>query len=352
MNSQLPKRSRKWPTAVDLYCGSGAVTAALKNAHYRVVAAVDNDPVACKTFRANHKSVNLYETDIHAIDPNNILVNDLKGEELDLLVVCAPCQPFSSQNKKRGDEKDIRSNLILEAVRFAEILKPKVIFFENVSGFAAPRFRPLLDELGEGLRELGYTLGLPERVDAAHFGVPQRRIRCIMIATADDVETSLDVEALKQPRRTVRDTISSLPNLASGEEDRFDPLHKARDHNEIVVQRLMHIPADGGSRFSLPDELELDCHKGFTGHPDVYGRMKWDDVAPTLTTGCTDVTRGRFAHPEASRAITLREAALLQTFPDGYKFEGNSGQIARQIGNAVPYQMAKELVRGIRSILP
>lgn len=131
-----------------------------------------------------------------------------------------------------------------------------------------------------------------------------------------------------------------LETLSSGENSHLDPYHFARKHTQIALKRMQYIPQNGGDRFSLPPELILPCHKGKKGYPDVYGRMYWDDVAPTLTTGCTDVTRGRFMHPADNRAITLREAARLQTFPDSFIFAGNSGSIAQQIGNAVPVQLA------------
>ncbi len=115
-------------------------------------------------------------------------------------------------------------------------------------------------------------------------------------------------------RILVQDALKGLRRLCSGEKDAKDYLHFARNHKKIALDRLNYIPKNGGSRFSLPPHLELDCHKGKKGYPDVYGRMKWEDVAPTLTTGCTDLTKGRFAHPEDDRAITLREAARLQTF--------------------------------------
>lgn len=341
-------KNRKWPTAVDIYCGSGAVTAALKQAHFKVVSAIDNDPIACETYRMNHGRTHLYEGDIHNIDPKDIRETDLGNAPLDLLVVCAPCQPFSSQNKKRGNRTDLRTNLILEAVRFAAILKPKHIFFENVAGMTTPKFRPLLEELGAQLNELDYILSPPQRIDAAQFSVPQRRIRCIMMASSKKYDTTFDFKKGKRPLRTVRDTISHLSSLTPGESSKSDSLHKARNHSDLAIKRLKKIPKNGGSRFSLPAKLELACHRNFTGHPDVYGRMEWDNVAPTLTTGCTDITKGRFAHPEQNRAITLREAALLQTFPDTYRFHGNSGDIARQIGNAVPVEMAKELFKQIR----
>jgi len=346
--------SRRWKTAVDLFCGSGAVTSALRRSRFRVVAAVDNDAVACATFRANHPRVRLYEQDIAQVDPQLIRDRQLKGEDADLLVVCAPCQPFSSQTKNRGE--DSRSELVLEAGRFARILRPRLIFFENVPGIAARS--ALLDKLR---KELGadYVLGVPQRVDAADYDVPQRRVRCIMFATRKSQPPELpEASTPRGRRRSVRDVIGSLRRLASGQRDPSDALHVARNHQPIALARLRKIPRDGGSRSSLPRSLQLACHQNVSSsnYSDVYGRMAWNDVAPTLTTGCTDITRGRFAHPEDDRAITLREAALLQTFPKDYRFVGNGSEIARQIGNAVPVRLVENLAdcfkRGIASATP
>ena len=151
------------------------------------------------------------------------------------------------------------------------------------------------------------------------------------------------------PKISVFDAIGNLPPLSSAQCDPDDSLHFARRHKPIVLERLSHIPKDGGkSRSALPDELELQCHKGRVNYfPDVYGRLKWNDIAPTLTTGCTDVTKGRFAHPRDDRAITLREAAILQSFPKHYRFFGTPNQIARQIGNAVPVKMVRTLAASI-----
>lgn len=344
------RRSRgKWPTALDLYSGSGAVTEALKRCHFRVVAAIDNDPVACKTYRLNHPTTRMIEADIRKIDPEQIRKRDLKGRNLDLLVVCAPCQPFSSQNKKR--KLDARARLILEAGRFARVLKPKVIFFENVPGLAS--HSEILNELR---RQLGgkYVLGSPERIDAADFGVPQRRVRCIMIArrgTSPDQLPSPTTPKGKQA--TVASAIGHLKRLKPGQRDPNDPLHAAREHHPITLKRLAAIPKDGGSRSSLPRNLRLKCHADYSASKfsDVYGRMNWKKVSPTLTTGCTDVTRGRFAHPRDDRAITLREAALLQTFPTDYQFEGNLSQIATQIGNAVPVKLIESLAAALRAAM-
>lgn len=335
--------------AIDIYSGSGAVTTGLKAGGIRVVAAVDNDPVACNTYRLNHPEVHLFESDIRVINPRNLRVTIGLDGHIDLLIVCAPCQPFSSQNRKRSADDD-RADLVLESLKFIKEFSPALVFFENVPGIA---ISGPLATLRDRLAEIGYVLGEPRTLNAAEYGVPQRRERCIMVASRDAKRIASFYETISvQPTVTVRQTIEGLRQLRSGERDPDDPLHFARCHKPIVLRRLQHIPKDGGSRLALPPELELECHKGRKNDfPDVYGRMKWDDVAPTLTTGCTDVTKGRFAHPLEDRAITLREAALLQSFPPDYRFAGNPGQIARQIGNAVPVNMIRTLVPSLKRCL-
>jgi DNA (cytosine-5)-methyltransferase 1 len=339
----------RWPAAVDLFSGSGAVTAALKARHFRVVSAVDNDPVACTTYHLNHPGVPLIEKDIREVDPAQIRCERLDGRDLDLLVVCAPCQPFSSQNRKRGNDE--RSQLILEAARFARQLRPRLVFFENVPGLAA--HTNLIAELRAALGK-DFVLGDPHRVDAADYGVPQRRVRCIMFA-ARKAQPPAPPPALTPPgkRVNVRDAIGHLPSLKSGQRDPEDALHVARTHQAIAIRRLGSVPKNGGSRSSLPEELQLACHAGIGRwkFSDVYGRMRWDDVAPTLTTGCTDITRGRFAHPQDDRAITMREAALLQTFPRDYRFKGNISEIQTQIGNAVPAKLIEAFIPTFRAAL-
>lgn len=333
---------------VDLFCGSGAATEALKQRHFRVLAAVDNDSTACRTYRKNHPKVTLFESDIRKLDPSILRRKALGRRNVDVMVVCAPCQPFSQQNRNRKEDR--RAALILQASRFAKVLRPKVILFENVPGLASRANTKLLRKLGRSLT--GYTLGSPKSVDAADYGVPQRRARCILLAHRTSKAPLVSApNSPKGHRVTVRDAIYELPKLRSGQRSSRDSLHAARTHQKIALKRLASIPKNGGSRFNLPRELRLPCHVGHHGHPDVYGRMKWDDVAPTLTTGCTDITRGRFAHPRDDRAITLREAARLQTFPDSYEFYGNSKEVAVQIGNAVPVRLLNALLPGIRNAI-
>jgi len=335
-------------TALDLYCGSGAVTAGMKSAGFQVIGAIDIDPIACATYRANHPEVNLIEEDIKTVSPKRF-VNDLKGS-LDLLAVCAPCQPFSNRNRHKCN-KDQRSKLVLEALVFVEELKPKLVFFENVPGLGR---QPVFKELAGRLVSLGYHLSPLKKIDAADMGVPQRRQRMILVGARD---SDLLKEASKisfSKRQTVFDVIGNLPSPPVGIKNiENDALHYSRRHSAITVERLQHIQHDGGSRDELPEKLQLRCHQDLSKNsfPDSYGRLKWRDVAPTLTTGCTDLTKGRYAHPEEDRAITLREAARLQTFPDDYVFVGNASQIATQIGNAVPPKMMHVIAKTLYSAL-
>ncbi|MDW2777350.1 DNA cytosine methyltransferase [Pseudomonas sp. YQ_6] len=337
----------KKPIALDLFCGSGAVSLGLKKAGFDVVGAVDFDAGACRTYRANHPTVRLLEQDIRLTDPDDFA--DLIPGKLDLLVVCAPCQPFSSQNRHKSN-KDDRRDLVGESKKFITRFEPSLVFLENVPGLASTR---IFGGFRRWLKKSGYAVAVPMRVDAADLGVAQRRTRMILVA-AKGVPLSVATSIVQRRKRTVEGMIKELPEPPVGKAlPGEDPLHFARKHSELNIERLKHVPWDGGGRESLPLELQLACHKKAkkSSFSDTYGRMRWKDVAPTLTTGCTDITRGRYAHPVQNRAITLREAARLQSFPDDYIFHGTAGQIATQIGNAVPPAMMRTIARSLKAAL-
>jgi len=347
LHSGKPKKVTK-PTAIDLFCGSGAVTLGLRDAGFNVLAAVDIDPVAGATYQLNHPKVDFRLKDITQIKP----VEDFSNlpRKIDFLAVCAPCQPFSNRNKKRSDEDD-RVELVLEAVKFARYFKPSAIFFENVPGIER---HSVFEELTLQLKKLKYHVGEAYTVDAADLGVPQRRPRMVLVAAKRKQLLKQMTELGPVAAKTVHDAISDLESPVQGQKAGLkDPLHFSRRHHAITLERLQHIPKNGGSRISLPEHLVLECHKGLSDnqYPDSYGRMCWEEVAPTLTTGCTDLTKGRYSHPVEDRAITLREAARLQTFPDSYKFSGNASQIACQIGNAVPPEMMTKIAERIASLI-
>ena len=181
-------------------------------------------------------------------------------------------------------------------------------------------------------------------VNAANYGVPQKRKRLILIASNEFVPklpAATHGEGLL-PYETVRNAIERFPNIRAGEHDNHFLNHQSSALSQLNHDRIVATPHDGGSRLDWPQELTLNCHNnGYRGHTDVYGRMRWDDVAPTLTSKCFSLSNGRFGHPEQDRAISLREAASIQTFPDNYQFFGSIQEIGKQIGNAVPVLLAQ-----------
>lgn len=339
-------------TMIDLFSGCGGVTTGFKNKRFTVLAAVELDPIAAQTYRLNHPEVLLYEKDIRTVSPEAIMTQcNLDRGQLTVLSSCAPCQPFSVLNSYRDTSNDERVPLVLETLRFVEALYPVFLFVENVPGIR--RDTALLDTLIGRLHELGYTTA-STIINAADYGVPQLRKRFILLGTRLPVMLAIpepthappaDAAWLKKsPWLTVKDAFAGLELLHAGEKSARDPLHKARNHTSLTLERLRHIPHNGGSRHSLPPELQLPrfrVNNDKTKFADVHGRLSFDRPSNTLTTGCTSVSKGRFAHPVLDRAITLREAARLQTFPDSYQFHGNYDQISAQIGNAVPVRLAE-----------
>lgn len=335
-------------TAVDLFAGAGGATQGLKQAKFDVLAAVENDPTAAATFRTNHESTVLFEQDIRSIT-----VDDVRGclppqTPLDLLKACPPCQGFSSLGK--GDRADERNDLVTELWRFVDGLRPRAFVFENVPALATDdRLTDLLDRASRG----GYGVRRFV-VDAADFGVPQRRRRLIVIGVqgldsnsiADDIATLLPGDFDRSPQ-AAGPAIARAGSIASSN----DALHRARRPTPIVRQRLAAIPV-GGDRFDLPAELQLPCHsKVGRVATAAYGRILADEPAPTLTTRCTTPACGRFVHPTEPRGLSLREAALLQTFPLDYQFSGGHDRVERQIGNAVPVRLAQALGLAAHTLL-
>jgi len=333
------------PKAIDLFCGCGGLTVGLKQAGFDVVGAVEIDNPAVETYKANHPEVHVWEEDIQGLTVARVKRKlGLKKGELELLAGCPPCQGFSTMRTLNGGYEiyDERNDLISEFMRFVEGLGPKTLMMENVPGLAEDwRFKRFCRKL----ENLGYVIN-HAILDAADYGVPQRRKRLILLGgKGKRIEF-----AKKAARRTVADAISGMkPAGESG-----DTLHDLPERRTKRVKRLIKkIPKDGGSRKDLPKRYHLECHKRCDGFKDVYGRMAWGKVAPTITSGCTNPSKGRFLHPEEDRAITLREAAVLQTFPETYEFEGEGGKgaIAVLIGNALPPEFIRRQALGTLELL-
>ncbi len=338
--------------AIDFFCGAGGLTRGMLDAGISVLAGVDNNSDLRRTYECNNSPSRFVCNDIHLVNICE-LRNELsiRAQDRVLYAACTPCQPFSTLNQMHGE--DDRKELLLVFAELVRKAPPDFILVENVPGLNNAYGRDIYERFAKILDECGFGHVFNRMLDAKDYGVPQVRKRFILMASR--------LGPIKPPRRsrqvpTVRDAIARFPTPA---EPGVPPLflnHVARQLNQQHHQILAAVPKDGGSRSDvIDDSILLDCHKARPKvHKDVFGRMSWDKPAPTLTCRCTDVYCGRFAHPDEDRGISLREAAALQTFPDEYEFYGGSiFNIAGQIGNAVPVELAKRLGRAVvRSIKP
>lgn len=335
-------------TAIDLFCGAGGLTIGLKKAGFDVLAGVEIWEPAINTYRSNHPEHHLYDQDIKSLSPRKMMREmHLKKGELDLLAGCPPCQGFSTHRtrNKVSSVNDTRNDLVFEFMRFVREFLPKTVMMENVPGLAKDkRIRRVLLEL----EELGYFINenTIKIKDAADYGVPQRRKRMILVTSRFGF-----IEEPKKIKRkkTVRKAIDQLKPIGESGDELHDINPKRSNHINTMISL---IPKDGGSRVDLPKKYWLPCHiRRPNSYTDVYGRMAWDDVAPTITGGCNQPSKGRYLHPSENRGITFREAALLQSFPKNYKFSLSKGKdaVALMIGNALPPEFIKRHALKIRS---
>jgi DNA (cytosine-5)-methyltransferase 1 len=345
---------------IDLFCGCGGASLGVRLAGHRVVAAVDIDPAACKTYSRNLGLTPMCRN-LRFLDGHKILeFYGLNKDDVDLMIGCPPCQGFSSLRRTRypkGD--DPRKGLISVFIKRINEIQPRAVIFENVPGISRKIGIRYLKKFSSKMEKMGYKV-ISERVNAADYGVPQFRKRAITLCTKGKVKPSVPqkthgnpqkLENSSKPWKTVRDAIGNLPPLRPGESYPNIANHCAHNHSPKVLKIISKIPENGGSRGSLPTDLWLPCHlrlseKKGGGAESVYGRMSWDMPSPTITCRCTTPSSGRFIHPEQDRAITPREAARLQSFPDDFVFPEGFSAPERLIGNAVPPLLISTLLEG------
>lgn len=319
--------------AMDLFAGCGGLSEGLEQAGFKILASVEIRPEARMTYSLNHRDTQIYE-DVREVDPVEFLERfNLKPKQLDLLAACPPCQGFSSiRTRNKEIANDERNELIFEVARIVHILRPKCVLIENVPRLLTD-YR--LTEFKNRLAQWGYKFS-EGVLDAQNFSVPQRRKRMILIAS---LYGELELPQPHTRKLVVKDFLKGLP---SPEDQHHIPLHRFKQKlSDIVLKRISHIQHN---RSELPDELALECHKKYPrGFRDVYGRMDWDKVAPTITRASHNPSKGRFVHPSENRGLTLYEAKLLQGFPRSYKFPTSLGigKISSMIGEAFPPPMAK-----------
>lgn len=337
---------------IDLFCGIGGLSYGLKKEGLAVIAGIDNDRTCRYGFEHNNKAQFICK-DIRETKARDI--NELfgaKGSAIRVLAGCAPCQPFSKLNNRKVTRRQLQP-----LGKFAELIaetRPDIVTMENVSGLADTKKYPVFKTFIDTLERNGYSYKY-EIVDASDYGVPQHRKRLVLLASRLG-EIKLIPQTHKYRKRTVRQVIEKLPPIGDGEVHPDDTLHRACKLDPINGKRIRATPHDGGSSNSWGKSLKLKCHQkksGKTFRFTVYGRMRWDEPAPTMTTQCVGIGNGRFGHPDQNRAISLREAALLQSFPKGYRFTKPKSPIymahvSKFIGNAVPVRLGKIIGRSIK----
>lgn len=336
--------------AIDLFAGAGGATQGLRQAGFSVVAAIESDRDAASTYRANHPDTLLREAKIEDVKPRQLRQRlALEASELTLITACPPCQGFSTLGT--GNRADPRNDLVSQATRFAKEFRPAVVLVENVPGLASDA---RYTKMTRDLERLGY-LSQTYIANAADFGVPQHRRRLICVAVQADSAATLPTRLTE----LVPDSFDASPvdavaalKQAGPVKTTTDILHRPRRHSRAVVDRIKAIPENGG-RLDLPPKHQLKCHKKLdrNGASTVYGRIRTTGPAPTMTTRCTTPSCGRFVHPTEHRGLTLREAALLQTFPKDYAFTGSHQAIECQIGNAIPVRLAAALGETVKTLL-
>jgi DNA (cytosine-5)-methyltransferase 1 len=325
--------------AIDLFCGIGGITQGLIQAGINVIAGIDTDESCKYAYEVNNKGSKFYNIDIKELNEID-LEKMYGGSEIRILVGCAPCQPFSKHTQKnKNRDQDKKWGLLGQFGRIVSTLQPEIVSMENVPQLRNSRiYQEFLEVLNDNYYKISSKV-----VYCPDYGIPQTRSRLVLLASRLGSIELLPTTIKKNEYKTVMNTIGNLEPLENGQASTSDPLHRASKLSPINLKRMKQ-SKPGGTWRDWEDTLQLECHQKKSGktYPSVYGRMRWDKPSPTITTQFYNFGTGRFGHPEQNRAISLREGALLQTFPPNYQFfDNNSNEIyvnklGKHIGNAVP----------------
>jgi DNA (cytosine-5)-methyltransferase 1 len=335
----------------DFFSGCGGTSQGMREAGLRVRLGIDLDSDAAKTYRTNFPNAAFLKRDIRWLKAKDLAPHIGEDRARPVLFgACAPCQPFSTQ-RRAENSTDGRKDLLSEFHRFVKSYLPEYVFIENVPGMQSiDDTRGPFAKFLKLLSKLGYW-HCHRVVYACHYGVPQRRKRLVLIASRlGPISFPKPTHGPNTKRKklpTVWEAIRHLPRIKAGQSHSKVLNHRAAELSELNLKRIMATKS-GGTRVDWPASLMLDCHADHIGHTDVYGRMAKDQPSAALTTRCVSLSNGRFGHPTQHRAVSVREAACLQTFPMDFEFFGNLASMSRQVGNAVPVQMAKVFGEAIK----
>lgn len=345
-------------TAIDLFCGAGGFSLAARNLGIHVLAALENDPSACDSYRTYFSRFpsppEMFEGDIRNISPEEMLAVLPEGAAPDILMGGPPCQGFSSLRLRDSGVNDPRNTLLIRYFDFVRALRPTAFLVENVVGLLWPRHKNHLEKFYAEAASAGYDVCPPVVLNACDYGVPQRRKRVFILGW----KNKMPCNPTWPPAPTHCNPGSPVPGLEPWRPAAEAFLHPAPQgdandvhmkHGEALLEVFRSTPLNGGSR---KDSCRvLPCHENHDGHKDVYGRIDPSKPAPTMTTACINPSKGRFLHPTEHHGITVRQAARLQTFPDDFIFTGGLMSAARQVGNAVPIRLGEAVLRSILSMM-
>ncbi len=349
INSHLNDANEVAGEVIDLFCGVGALSHGLKRAGFKILSGYDIDRSCKFAYEANN------DAQFHTRDVAKVSADEIKaqfsGKVPSVLAGCAPCQPFSTY--KQRYEEDPRWDLVSSFARLAVQVRPDFITMENVPSLLKYKNGKLFEDFKGALEEAGYFVNW-SIARCEEFGVPQRRRRLVVIASLHQPVPEL--RSTHDKPLTVEDVLRNLPPIEAGVENNDDPLHVSASLSDINLKRI-RLSKAGGTWRDWPFELRAKCHQKRSGktYPGVYARMSWSEPAPTMTTQCYGFGNGRFGHPEQDRAISLREAAILQSFPPEYQFLPDGvrpkfSEVGRWIGNAVPVGLAEAVGNLIRAM--
>lgn len=332
--------------AIDLFCGIGGLTYGLRKANIKVLAGLDNDESCAYPYEQNNKC-KFIAADISKYDFSEMKKMYSKNSTR-VLVGCAPCQPFSSHTyKAKNKETDTRWNLINYFIEAIKVLNPHIISMENVRGITKT---DIFENFVEEVKKLGYQVDY-KVVYCPDYGIPQSRSRLVLLGSKLGKINVPIATHTKDKYVTVGDIIKSLPKIKSGEVSHKDHIHKAKNLSPLNLERMRQSKPKGSWK-DWDEKLLPECYKKETGqtYTAVYGRMSWNDVSPTITTQFFNYGSGRFGHPKQDRGLSIREGALLQTFPAEYDFgkEISMTKTGRHIGNAVPPRLGYVIGRAIK----
>jgi len=338
-------------SVVDLFCGIGGLSYGLKRAGLKVKAGFDFDDKCKYAYEENCKAKFIHK-DIVNVKKDDVL-KYYKQNDIKVLLGCAPCQPFSTYTLKGDKQKDTRWQLLYEFSRLIKETKPDIISMENVPNLLKFKKEPVFENFVKELKKEGFYVWY-NVVYSPDYGIPQKRKRLVLLASKKGRIELIKPTHTPKEYVTVKDAIGHLDKIASGETSKKDFIHKASKISEKNLARIKQSVPGGSWKRDWDKDLQLNCHKSDKGktYVSVYGRMEWDKPSPTMTTFCTGIGNGRFGHPEQDRAISLREAAILQSFPKNYKFVDKKenlkfGQVSKQIGNAVPPKLGEVIGKSI-----